>query len=203
MSLPPPRILSPDPYCWTVGAPRNDLLPATGSQVLYSGFLGAGAVFNPAMFGSRRKTEPVDQAFCDTQVEPPVGLLAAHSAPLGLLFYEHSPGPAAPPPPYAFPADMDGHGLVFEHGSFDRAVPVGYRVSLLEMDAAGGVSGQRPFLYRAGDMAAFAEPVPVGGGTRPGNGFRPVAGAWHADGSLVLSSDASDELIVVRYLGNC
>lgn len=157
------------------------------------------------MFGSRRKTEVVDQQFCDTQVQAPIALLPAHSAPLGLLFYKHSPVP--PASPYAFPQDMDGHGLVFEHGSFDRAAPVGYRVSVLQMDAAGAVTGQRPLLFRAGDRAEFADPVPTGsganGGTRPGRGFRPVAGAWHPDGSLILSSDASDELIAVRYLGNC
>lgn len=193
------------PYCWTVGSPRNDLLPATGSQVLYSGFLDSAAEYNPGMFGSRRKTEVVNQQFCDTQVEAPIAILPAHSAPLGLLFYKKSQ--LLPGAPFAFPDKYEGSGLVFEHGSFDREVPVGYQVSLLEMDEAGAVIDQRPFLYRADGQAAFADPVPTGsgvnGGTRPGNGFRPVTGAWLPDGSLVLSSDASNELIVLRYLGSC
>lgn len=157
------------------------------------------------MFGSRRVTQRVNQAFCDTQVQPPIALLPAHSAALGLLFYDASALP--PSAPYAPPDSWNGAGLVFEHGSFDRAEPVGYRVTLLEMDGGGGVVGTTPVLYRSSGGAAFADPVPTGstqnGGTRPGNGFRPVAGAWLPDGSLVLSSDASNELIVMRYLGNC
>lgn len=192
-----------DPYCWTVGSPRNDPLPETGAQVLYNDFLDGETFFDPGMFGSKKKVEVVNQAFCDTQVEKPISQLPAHSAALGLLFYKKSA--LSPSAPYAFPSEWDGSAFVFEHGSFDRAVPVGYKVTLLEMDGGGGITGQKPFLYRADGKAAFADPEPTGnpqnGGTKPGNGFRPVTGAWLPDGSLILSSDATGELIAIRYTG--
>lgn len=183
------------PYCWTVGAGApNALLPPTLSQVLYNGFLGTGTVYSPSDFGVNAPDSNVNQAFCDSGVEAPIGILPAHSAALGLLF-QKAPLPGAP---YAFPAKWAGSAFVFEHGSFDRLVPVGYRVKLLEMNGSGDIVAQKPFMFRA-DRDEFADSKLNNKGKRsPGNGFRPVTGDWLPDGSMVFSSDKSDELIVVR-----
>jgi glucose/arabinose dehydrogenase len=60
-------------------------------------------------------------------VAPPVLEFQAHSAPLGLAFYDAS----------TFPADYRGNLFVAYHGSWNRSVPTGYKVVRVRFGADG------------------------------------------------------------------
>ena len=79
----------------------------------------------PVCFGNRvydRKFGQKTPEFCQ-KTEPPVFELAAHVAPLGLVFVD-SP---------LFPASWEGDLLVALHGSWNRTTPVGYKVVRIKM----------------------------------------------------------------------
>jgi glucose/arabinose dehydrogenase len=66
---------------------------------------------------------------CD-RVAPPIVEMQAHSAPLGMVFYDGS----------SFPADYAGDLFMAFHGSWNRSVPTGYKVVRIPFDG-GEVSG--------------------------------------------------------------
>jgi glucose/arabinose dehydrogenase len=55
---------------------------------------------------------------------PPVLNLPPHVAALGMRFYTGT----------MFPSEYRGQIFVAEHGSWDRSYPIGYRVSLVELE---------------------------------------------------------------------
>ena len=61
------------------------------------------------------------QAWCRANTIKPVMALQAHSAPLGIAFYNASkPRDPKCPPTGAFPRRMDGDAFIAYHGSWDR-----------------------------------------------------------------------------------
>ena len=66
---------------------------------------------------------------------PPVKRLGAHVASLGMRFYTGS----------MFPAEYKNAIFIAEHGSWNRSIPVGYRVVVAKMDARGNLSDPVPF----------------------------------------------------------
>jgi len=99
----------------------------------------------------------------------------AHSAPLGLAFYD---GPQ-------FPAEYRGSLFVALHGSWNRSVPTGYKVIRVRFDGEGP---------RAED---FATGWLVG--SRAWG--RPVDLAVGLDGSLFVSDDAQGVVYRITYRG--
>jgi glucose/arabinose dehydrogenase len=91
---------------------------------------------------------------------PPVYELQAHVAPLGIHFYRGSM------------LGLRGDAFIAEHGSWNRTVPVGYQVVLLDFE------GGRP---------TSLEPFARGVG-------RPVDVKELADGALVISTDAGSTI---------
>ena len=71
-------------------------------------------------------TKPGDDR-CQKVIEPKVQM-QAHSAPLGLAFYEGS----------AFPAEYRNNIFVAFHGSWNRSVPTGYKVVRIKLDDQAG-----------------------------------------------------------------
>lgn len=63
-------------------------------------------------------------------IEPPVVEMQAHSAPLGMVFYNGE----------GFPAGYDGDLFMAFHGSWNRSVPTGYKVVRIPFEG-GEVSG--------------------------------------------------------------
>lgn len=94
----------------------------------------------------------------------PVYEIQAHSAPLGLVFID-SP---------MFPEEWQGDLLVAYHGSWNRSVPVGYKVVRLEING-DGVVAEHDFLN-----------IWLEGNTASG---RPVDLEFGTDGSLFISDD--------------
>lgn len=110
-------------------------------------------------------------------VPPALVEIQAHSAPLGLEFYGGD----------RFPREYQGDLFVALHGSWNRSVPVGYKVIRIPI-SADGVPGP-------------AEDFAVGwliGGSAWG---RPVDLASGVDGSLYLSDDAGGKIYRIFFNG--
>ncbi|HWF00233.1 MAG TPA: PQQ-dependent sugar dehydrogenase [Caulobacteraceae bacterium] len=116
----------------------------------------------------RPKSQRPDLA---AKVIAPDVLIQAHSAPLGLAFYQASRGPAA------FPKAYDGDAFVALHGSWNRAKRTGYK--LVRVMARNGVptGAYEDFLtgFVIDDRSVWGRPVGV---------------AEAHDGALLVSDDA-------------
>ena len=110
-----------------------------------------------------------------SEFEPPALNLAAHVAALAAHFYRGN----------LFPTQYLHQLFVVEHGSWNREIPLGYRVMLIELSADG-----RPLDYRV-----FAE------GWLQGKEAwgRPVALLELPDGSLLLSDDKANVIYRITY----
>lgn len=111
---------------------------------------------------------------CNGVVQPLVDI-QAHSAPLGLAFYDSGPFPGA------------WHGLfVADHGSWNRSVPTGYKVVFIPLDAHGNV---------AGPVRDFATGW-LRGSSASG---RPVGVIVGPDGALYISDDKAGMVYRIAY----
>lgn len=103
---------------------------------------------------------------------PPAWSLPAHVAAIGMRFYTGD----------MFPEEYRGGIFIAEHGSWNRSVPIGYRLSRVELD---------------GDRAVKYEPFAQGwtmGGMHWG---RPVDVLVMPDGALLVSDDYAG--VVYRF----
>lgn len=116
-------------------------------------------------------------AWCRANVQPPVVAMQGHSAPLGLTFYDGA----------SFPADYAGDLFVTFHGSWNRSVPTGYKV--VHIDMSGPTPGEpTPFFEFSGvNDTSAAWP------------YRPVDVRVGRQGQLFVTSDASDQIVVIGH----
>jgi glucose/arabinose dehydrogenase len=119
-----------------------------------------------------------DQAGVCADAVPPALELQAHSAPLGMTFYDGD----------AFPAEYRGDLFVAFHGSWNRRMPTGYK--LVRVRVADG----RPVAYEDFATGWLSPDGEVRG--------RPVYPAVGADGALYLSDDGANRIWRIRYIGN-
>ena len=106
----------------------------------------------------------------------PEQLLDAHVAALGMRFYTGT----------MFPPEYRGHIFIAEHGSWNRVIPVGYRITLVRLQNGRTVS------YRT-----FAK-----GWLRGGSPWgRPVDLLLMPDGALLLSDDKAGVVYRIAYGG--
>ncbi len=108
---------------------------------------------------------------------PPVHGFGAHSAPLGMTFYEGS----------AFPDRYRGAAFAALHGSWNRTRKSGYKVVLLEWTADGGIR-ESDFL-----TGLELEEDVIG---------RPVDVADGPDGALYVSDDYAGAVYRIAYTGS-
>ena len=113
---------------------------------------------------------------CDGVVAPAVEM-QAHSAPLGLTFYSGS----------QFPEEYWGDLFIAFHGSWNRAVPTGYKLVRVPMQDG-----------RAGQVRDFATGWLRANSSQWG---RPVDVLTGADGSLFVSDDGSGTIYRIFYAG--
>lgn len=116
---------------------------------------------------------------CQT-VDPPAVTFQAHSAPLGLRFYDGT----------SFPEAARGDLFVALHGSWNRSVPVGYKV--IRVPFAGGNPGQ-PEDFVTGWMASEGNRSSVWG--------QPVDVLVAPDGALLISDDDGGAIYRITYRG--
>ncbi len=120
--------------------------------------------------------EYADPGRCVSTV-PPALEMQAHSAPLGMVFYDGD----------QFPAEYRGDLFLAFHGSWNRSEPTGYKVVRVRVE-----NGQ-PVSYED-----FAAGWLTGGGAVLG---RPVAVEVGPDGSLYVSDDGVGRIWRVRWVG--
>jgi len=106
-------------------------------------------------------------------------LFQAHSAPLGLVFYQGK----------MFPAEYQGDAFVALHGSWNSGNPTGYKVVRVPFKDGRPVGYYENFL--TGFWVAGHSPAQVWG--------RPAGLAVATDGSLLVSDDASGSVWRVSY----
>jgi glucose/arabinose dehydrogenase len=115
-------------------------------------------------------TKPGDNR-CQTVIPPKVQM-QAHSAPLGLAFYEGS----------EFPAEYRNNLFVAFHGSWNRSVPTGYKVVRVKLDEKGQPQGGAEDF-----ITGWLAPRETKRGRWMG---RPVGIVFGGDGAMYLSDDA-------------
>lgn len=106
-------------------------------------------------------------------------LFEAHSAPLGLVFYEGD----------QFPAEYRGDAFVALHGSWNAGVPTGYKVVRVEFENGRPKGSYENFA--TGFWESDASTAHVWG--------RPVGLAVAKDGSLLIADDAGMAVWRVSY----
>uniref|UniRef100_UPI00404AA4EB PQQ-dependent sugar dehydrogenase n=1 Tax=Algoriphagus sp. TaxID=1872435 RepID=UPI00404AA4EB len=107
----------------------------------------------------------------------PEAKLGAHTAPLGIRFYEGD----------LFPASYKHQLFIAKHGSWNRSKKSGYEVVLARMDSTGTVTGQEAFAtgwLDAESQEAWGRPVDV---------------QELKDGSLLISDDVANCIYRVTY----
>ncbi len=112
----------------------------------------------------------------------PVDLIPAHSAPLGLVFIQSS----------QFPSAWQGDLLVAYHGSWNRSVPVGYRVVHLKVN--------KNTIGAVGDFVTGFLPPGATDGPSAARG-RPVDLLFDRAGNLYLSDDKSGSVYIIQHPG--
>jgi glucose/arabinose dehydrogenase len=110
------------------------------------------------------------------KVTVPDVLLQAHSASLGLTFYDG----------HAFPAEYDGDGFAAEHGSWNRSVRTGYKVIRIRLKDGVPTGEYQDFVtgFVINDSDVWGRPVGV---------------AVARDGSLLVSEDGNGTIWRVTH----
>ncbi|MBV8085120.1 MAG: PQQ-dependent sugar dehydrogenase [Chloroflexi bacterium] len=126
---------------------------------------------------------------CNNMTLPDAGI-QAHSAPLGLSFYNGK----------QFPTEYQGDAFIGLHGSWNRTVTVGYKVVRAHFEG-GKVTSVQDFAtgWRA-DSPGTTIQTPYGFGTSGAWG-RPVDPVVAPDGSLYLSDDYGGMIYRIAYSG--
>jgi len=117
------------------------------------------------------------------KVTVPDVLFQAHSAPLGIAFYQAPAGATA-----AFPAEYAGDAFVALHGSWNRAKRTGYKVVRLPLKAGVPNGAYEDFL-----TGFVLDEDTVWG--------RPVGVAVAHDGALLVSEDGNGAIWRIAYAG--
>jgi glucose/arabinose dehydrogenase len=170
-----------DPWCATNERDGlgDDLVPDYITRVNEGGFYGWPWYYIGSQEEPRHQGERPD---LNGKATVPDVLLQAHSAALGITFYQPSTGPAA------FPSEYRGDVFVTLHGSWNRSVRTGYKVvrALLK----NGVP--------TGEYEDFLTGFVIDDGHVWG---RPVGVAVAHDGALIVSEDGNGTLWRIAYSG--
>ena len=110
----------------------------------------------------------------------PAAKLGAHTAPLGMRFYEGK----------MFPQSYKNQIIVAKHGSWNRSKKSGYVVAIEKLDSNSNVTGEEIFISGWLDNS-----------TQEAWG-RPVDVQELPDGSILISDDMANVIYRVSYSGN-
>ncbi len=153
----------------------DDLPPDRVNILREGGFYGWPFCYLP------NRPNPEYQPFsgrCAGVIGPAV-VLPAHTAPLGLRFYQGE----------MFPAEYRGELFIALHGSWNRSVPIGYEVVRVDLENGRPVGAPQPFVsgWLEGRRGALGRVAGTGWG-------RPVDVLVLPDGSLLISDDESGRI---------
>jgi glucose/arabinose dehydrogenase len=95
-----------------------------------------------------------------------------------------------------FPEEYRNQIIVAEHGSCNRSIPQGYRLSLVKLDGNKVVSYTR---FAEGWLRGM-KPAPAGGGAMVGDVWgRPADVLVMPDGALLVSDDKAGVVYRISY----
>ena len=153
----------------------DDLPPDYATSIKPGAFYGWPWFYVGGHEDPRLKGRRVDLA---ASVTVPDVLIQAHSAPLGLTFYDSA----------QFPAAYRGDAFVALHGSWNRAKRTGYKVVRLPFKDGASSGEYEDFLtgFVADDASVWGRPVDV---------------AVAHDGALLVSDDTGGAVWRVAYVG--
>ena len=146
----------------------------------------AGAHYGYPWYSGRTKVTDQAASYKLSSLTPPNGIVmpqveyAAHTAALGLTFYDGS----------KFPAKYRGGVFVAEHGSWNRTKPIGYRIMFTSLKADGTADKTEVF---ADGFLDKETGIALG---------RPVDVAQMKDGSLLVSDDFAGAIYRISYTGD-
>ncbi len=109
-----------------------------------------------------------------SEFEPPAQELGPHVAAIGMKFYTGK----------MFPPEYRGQIFIAEHGSWNRSVPIGYRITLVRL------AGSTPIAYEVFAEGWLQEGAPWG---------RPVDILVLPDGSMLVSDDFAGVIYRIVY----
>lgn len=120
----------------------------------------------PYYGGGSDRTPDFDGFTLPRDATPPIVAFGAHVAALGISFYEGT----------QFPENYRNDAFVAQHGSWNRTIPDGYRVTRIRFDEEWNVIGTDIFAdgFLSDDGSAWGRPVDV---------------KVFTDGSLLVSDD--------------
>lgn len=165
------------PEIWATNNGRDHLGDDMPPETIYQLRDGADAGWPRCLPGGQLDPEHGRGADCGS-IERPRATFQAHSAPLGLRFYDGR----------MFPEAARGDMFVALHGSWNRTSPVGYK--LLRIPFASGTAGQ-PEDFATGFMANE--------GNRGSVWARPVDVLVAPDGALLVSDDDGGTIIRITH----
>ena len=151
----------------------DDLVPDYVTRIRENAFYGWPWYYIGGHEDPRRKGERPD---LKDKVTVPDVLLQAHSASLGLTFYEGT----------SFPAEYRGDGFAAEHGSWNRSKLTGYKVVRIRLKDGVPTGEYEDFVtgFVVNDSEVWGRPVGV---------------AVAHDGALLISEDAGGTIWRVSH----
>ncbi|MGA9770284.1 MAG: sorbosone dehydrogenase family protein [Blastocatellia bacterium] len=153
----------------------NDLVPDYVTEIKPGAFYGWPYSYIGKNEDPRRKGEKPD--LVQKAIVPDL-LIQAHSAVLGLVFYEGN----------MFPAEYRGDAFAALHGSWNRSKRTGYKIIRIRFKDGKPVGGYDDFL--TGWMLGEDNPEVWG---------RPVGLLVLKDGSMLITDDGADKIWRVTY----
>ena len=153
----------------------EDLVPEYVTSIKDGAFYGWPYAYIGSHEDPRRKGERPDLV---SKATVPDVLIQAHSAVLGMTFYEGK----------MFPAEYQGDAFVALHGSWNRTTRTGYKVIRIKFKNGKPVGGYDDFLV--GWMLGEDKPEVWG---------RPVGLLVMKDGSLLVTDDGGNKIWRVSY----
>jgi glucose/arabinose dehydrogenase len=174
------------PFCWT-----EYLLPKTVGK-------GKGTIWAwPSTMATKN-----DQ-WCRDNTIKPVLSMQAHSAPLGITFFNYSnvgENSEICPDGGSFPKSMDGDAFIAFHGSWNRNPPTGYKVVRVPFGNDGNPTVDEPI-----DFLCHRDSS--NNGAKWPDGFRPVDVVFDKCNRLLVTSDGTGgsksgaSVVLVSYNG--
>lgn len=129
----------------------------------------------PYMGGKSAKLPGYEDKTPPVKLTPPEIEFQAHTANLGIEFYEGS----------MFPAEYKNDAFVVQHGSWNRTEPVGYRIMRILFDDDGNATGKEVFADGwLSNGAAVGRPVDI---------------EELPDGSILVSDDFANVIYRISY----
>ena len=163
------------PYCWSEYC--------LSANVGGSGMKGANTVWAWPNFMNAGYTDE----WCRENTNPSELSMPAHSAPLGITFYNYQEDESCEG---GFPKSFDKYAFIAFHGSWNRSPPTGFKVVFVPFSEGNPTALPIDLFRHDGDSAKW-----------PGGDLRPVDVQFDKCGRLFVTEDGTGSVIKITYNG--